>query len=277
MQSRCKPRVFSSETNLLLCESFSTRFAARTSKKSRKAGRGGFSRLFTMSLCSGLLGLLFSALAAPSLAADATTVKSKVDLDTDSAGVSDTAGGAQGQSRKNQKSADLPPGKGSGDRDFRSRGPGGPGGPGGPDRRGHHEHDSMFGRGPLDLTALGLTDDQKQKIAQMHADNGIKMRELMKKRRELMGQMRDTMFQADVSEAQIKAKRDEVRQVQERLEDLRLNDFLSIRALLTPEQKLKLKDIKISEGRARDGDGSSGRPPRKPEGDAKRLADTPDK
>jgi Spy/CpxP family protein refolding chaperone len=194
------------------------------------------------------------------------------DVDTDPMSTPDTAGGITVPVKKSQKFADLS-GKGPGDRDGHAGGPGGPGG----DRRGHHDHDPLFGRGPLDLTPLGLTDDQKQKIAQMRAENGIKMRDLMKKRHELSGQMRDTMFGADVTEAQIKAKRDEVRQVQEKLEDLRLNDFLAIRAILTPEQKLKLKDVKIVEGRPpRDGEGPPGQPlPKRADGDTKRLADTP--
>jgi Spy/CpxP family protein refolding chaperone len=192
------------------------------------------------------------------------------DVDTDPMSTPDTAGGVSVPAKKVQKSADLPSGKGPGDRDFR------PGGPGGPDRKGRRDRDPLFGRGPLDLTPLGLTDDQKQKIAQMHTENATKMRDLLKKRHELSGQMKDTMLGADVTETQIKAKRDEVRQVQEKLEDLRLNDFLAIRALLTPEQKLKLKDVKIVEGRPREGDGPPGQPPpRRADGDTKRLADTP--
>jgi Spy/CpxP family protein refolding chaperone len=192
------------------------------------------------------------------------------DVDTDPMSTPDTTGGVSVPARRGPKSADFSSGKGPGDRDGR------PGGPGGQERRGHHDHDSLFGRGPLDFTPLGLTDDQKQKIAQMRTDNGTKMRDLMKKRHELSGQMRDTMFGADVTEAQIKAKRDEVRQVQEKLEDLRLNDFLAIRAILTPEQKQKLKDVKIVEGRSHEGDRPPGQPPSKrADGDTKRLADTP--
>lgn len=141
-------------------------------------------------------------------------------------------------------------------------------------------HD-MFGKGPLDLTALSLTDEQKQKIAQMHAENGTKMRDLMRKRRDLSTQMKDVMFDADVNEAQIRAKRDEVRQVQEKLEDLRLNDFLAIRALLTPEQRLKLKDVKIANNRPHEGDAPAGPGAKRDSADskdgkdAKKLADSP--
>ena len=195
------------------------------------------------------------------------------DADADMSTANDTAGGATlPPPRKGQKPGDFAGARASND-ESKPAGPGG--GPPG-DRKGFHDHGggSMFGKGPLDLTALNLTDDQKQKIAQMHADNGQKMRELMRKRGELSGQMRDVMFQADSTEGQIKAKRDEVRQIQEKLEDLRLNDFLSIRSILTPEQKLKLKEVKIA-NKHNEGDGPPGGPPKRAEGpEPKRLADT---
>ena len=157
-------------------------------------------------------------------------------------------------------------------------------GPGGDrDHHGNHDAGGVFGKGPLDLTALNLTDEQKQKIAQMHSDNGAKMRDLMRKRRDLTNQMRDLMFDPEVNETQIRAKRDEVRQVQEKLEDLRLNDFLSIRSLLSAEQRQKLKDVKIANRPHDDGPPPGpGQPPRradfeKEKGDQKRLADTPSK
>ena len=199
------------------------------------------------------------------------------DVDGDPMTTPDTAGGASLPSpKKGPRANDMPGAKASADKDARPPGPG-------PEKRGGRDHDpgSMFGKGPLDLTALSLTDDQKQKIAQMHADNGTKMRELMKKRHEVMNQMKDVMFEADVTESQIRAKRDEARQIQEKLEDLRLNDFLAIRAILTPEQKLKLKDVKIannSNGRGHDGDGPPGGPLRRADSpESKRLADTPPK
>ncbi|MFX5634061.1 periplasmic heavy metal sensor, partial [Acinetobacter baumannii] len=89
---------------------------------------------------------------------------------------------------------------------------------------------SFFGKGPLDLTPLALTDEQKQKIQQMRSDNAGKARELMRKRRELGGQMKEILFGPDSTDAQIKAKRDELRQVQEKLEDIRLDDMLAIRS-----------------------------------------------
>ena len=314
MPSRCKPRVESLKTNSLLCRSISEvsskiskriDFAVFRSRLTMGVCFGALSLFLTGSpsfasdldssnkprtknkvLISDNTSYDGATLPPPVKKKNQVTVsgddaqddaagrKNKhrkiADVDTDPMSTPDTTGGVSVPPKRSQKSADLPFSKGPGDRDFR------PGGPGGPDRRGGRDHDSMFGRGPLDLTALSLTDEQKQKIAQMHSDNGTKMRDLQKKRHELSVQMRDTMFQADVTEAQIKAKRDEVRQVQEKLEDLRLNDFLAIRALLTPEQKLKLKDIKIANTHPHDGNGPPGQqPPKRADGDTKHLADTP--
>lgn len=215
--------------------------------------------------------------------------KKQVEIDTASDSMS-----SNGSSSDSSGGASLPPpkkvtrpqsdaGKVANDKDKEARfGHGG-------DRRGNREAGGVFGKGPLDLTALNLTDEQKQKIAQMHGDNGAKMRDLMRKRRDLTTQMRDLMFDPDVNETQIRAKRDEVRQVQEKLEDLRLNDFLSIRSLLTAEQRQKLKDVKIANRPHDDGSPSPpalAQPAKRAEldksdksdkNDQKRLADTQNK
>jgi Spy/CpxP family protein refolding chaperone len=212
---------------------------------------------------------------------DSTTRKNrhKRQVEVDTASDSISAGDASLPTAKKVARPQADTGKVASDKEKEPRfGPGG-------DRHGNHDAGGVFGKGPLDLTALSLTDEQKQKIAQMHSDNGAKMRDLMRKRRDLTNQMRDLMFDADVNESQIRAKRDEVRQVQEKLEDLRLNDFLSIRSLLTAEQRQKLKDVKLANRPHDDGPppGPGGPPPKrtdvsdKEKNDQKRLADTPNK
>ncbi len=123
-------------------------------------------------------------------------------------------------------------------------------GPGHPPRSGNDPRSGfgLFGRGPLDLTPLGLSEEQKQKIQQLRADNANKARELSRKRHYLGGQMKDVLFDPESTDAQIKAKRDELRQVQEKLEDIRLDDMLAIRSVLTAEQKQKLRDLKVAVG-----------------------------
>src|SRR5208283_3284090 len=104
--------------------------------------------------------------------------KKAIDSDStasDSMNVNDTASGATMPSPKKGPHAFDGAGPRGGfaanDRD------GHPGGP--PDKKGGGGHDQgIFGKGPLDLTALNLTDEQKQKIGQMHSENGAKMRDL---------------------------------------------------------------------------------------------------
>ena len=56
--------------------------------------------------------------------------------------------------------------------------------------------------------------------------------------------MRDLMFDPTATDGQIRAKRQELRRMQDELEDVVIGDFLSLRSILTPEQRKKLPEIK---------------------------------
>ncbi|HEY9715648.1 MAG TPA: Spy/CpxP family protein refolding chaperone, partial [Chroococcales cyanobacterium] len=120
------------------------------------------------------------------------------------------------------------------------------GGPDGGDGVGHRHmgggFGGMFGRKPLDLSALNLTDDQKQQIKDIHAANGVKSREFHKSIMAKRQEFRDLMFDPNASDDQIRAMRKRLRQMQDKMEDLQVSDFLSIRSILTPEQRQKLAD-----------------------------------
>lgn len=98
----------------------------------------------------------------------------------------------------------------------------------------------------LDLTVLNLSDDQKQKIQKLRADSAIKNRAIQRQLKENTNQMRDVMFDGTSTDAQIKAKSDEMKRSHEQFADSQLEFFLAIRSLLTPEQKLKLKDVRAA-------------------------------
>jgi Spy/CpxP family protein refolding chaperone len=98
----------------------------------------------------------------------------------------------------------------------------------------------------LDLTVLNLSDDQKQKIQKLRADSAIKNRAIQRQLKENTNQMRDVMFDGTSTDAQIKAKSDEMKRSHELFADSQLEFFLAIRSLLTPEQKLKLKDVRAA-------------------------------
>lgn len=103
---------------------------------------------------------------------------------------------------------------------------------------------NMFGRKALDLTSLNLSPEQKQKIQDMRKQVAPKTRELRQQLNAKRLELRDMMFEASAGDDQVRAKRKEVRQLQDKVEDMQINDFLGIRSVLTPDQRLKLTDLK---------------------------------
>jgi len=150
---------------------------------------------------------------------------------------------------RRQLGAEGPPGDGQMPGRFR-RG-GGPQGPGG----------GLFGRTPLDFSSLNLTDEQKQRIQQIRGGNGARAREFQQTLKERRSAMRDLMFDPIASDEQIRTKMREVRQMQEKMDDVQINDFLSIRKVLTPEQRQKLADLKPGRKVAIDQAPADGGPP----------------
>jgi Spy/CpxP family protein refolding chaperone len=127
--------------------------------------------------------------------------------------------------------AEGPPGDAPMPGRFRKGGTQGPGG-------------GIFGRKPLDFSSLNLTDDQKQRIQQIRSSNGVHARGFSQSLKERRSEMRDLMFDPVASDDQIRSKMREVRQMQEKMDDVQINDFLAIRKVLTPEQRQKLADLK---------------------------------
>jgi Spy/CpxP family protein refolding chaperone len=120
-----------------------------------------------------------------------------------------------------------------------------------PNGRGDQQRPGAAGRrggffGEMDFSLLNLTDEQKEKIEQIRTENRPKMRDVHRRLGESFKQMSDLMFDGTSTEAQIRKKGDEVRLIHKEVDDLQLNDFLAIRAILTPEQRTKLKDVKTA-------------------------------
>lgn len=126
----------------------------------------------------------------------------------------------------------------------------------------------LFGRRPLDLTPLSLTEDQKEKIKQVRGQTSIKAREIRRVMMAKQGEMRDLMFDPTATDDVIRAKRMELRKLRDQIEEMTINDFLSIRAVLTPEQRKRLPEIKpgmgMGGGRMMPPGGGQGFPPRPP-------------
>lgn len=102
----------------------------------------------------------------------------------------------------------------------------------------------LFGRHPLDLSPLNLTDAQKEKIRGIRGKTSEKAREIRRVMQAKQKEMRDLMFDPDAGDDLIRSKRFELRKLRDQIEEMTINDFLSIRAVLTPEQKKRLPEIK---------------------------------
>ncbi len=78
----------------------------------------------------------------------------------------------------------------------------------------------------------------------MRSQTQLKAKELQKDLKAKRAEMRDLLFEPDSTAEQIKAKHSELKQTQEQVENLMINDFIGIRSVLTSEQKKKLPLIK---------------------------------
>ncbi len=103
---------------------------------------------------------------------------------------------------------------------------------------------SMGRGGALNLSELNLTEEQKTRIKTMRTQTQLKAKELQKDLKTRRAEMRDLLFEPNSTAEQIKAKHSELKQTQEQVENLMINDFIAIRSVLTAEQKKRLPLIK---------------------------------
>lgn len=103
---------------------------------------------------------------------------------------------------------------------------------------------AKFGPEPLDLTPLNLTTEQKDKIKEIRKETGLKTRDYRQQLREKRVELQNLMFDPKATEGHLRNKHSEMRKLQEQAEDTMFRDFLAIRALLTPEQKAHLPEVK---------------------------------
>ncbi len=104
-------------------------------------------------------------------------------------------------------------------------------------------------RSPLDLSQLNLTDEQKARITEQRSKAKGQAKDLQAAIKVKRLEMRDMMFDPAYSPEQIRAKRAELRKVQEQAEMLMLNDFLSMRSVLTADQLRRLRPNVAGRGR----------------------------
>lgn len=92
----------------------------------------------------------------------------------------------------------------------------------------------------LDLTALGLSEQQKTKIQSLREQTRQQAKEIRKNLFLKQMRLRDLLFSPDASDAQIMSARRDMRDMQDKMDEINIKDMLAIRGVLTAEQKAKL-------------------------------------
>lgn len=90
---------------------------------------------------------------------------------------------------------------------------------------------------------LKLTEEQRTKLSEIHKANAPKLEELRKKMKASRTALR-TAMENDASDEDLKKAHQEVQAVRAQLDDLRFESILTIRKVLTPEQRKKFGEMK---------------------------------
>lgn len=97
-----------------------------------------------------------------------------------------------------------------------------------------------MGQRKLDLTPLNLTEQQKTQIQQMRQATRTRAKDVRRDLQSKQMSLRNMLFSPDASEQDIKASRRQLRETQDQLDEIMLEDLLNIRRTLTAEQRQKL-------------------------------------
>ena len=96
---------------------------------------------------------------------------------------------------------------------------------------------------------LELTNDQVNRIESIFSSYRPQMIELDSKLKEKEGQLRDTRRNPNSTREEISRLNDEVEGIRGNMRRVRVNMFLQIRDVLTPQQRAKLEEIKSKYGK----------------------------
>lgn len=100
-------------------------------------------------------------------------------------------------------------------------------------------------RGPLDLSQLNLTEKQKSSILTLRSKHSEQAKSLQRTLRGKRMEMRNMLFAPDLNKKVLMEKRNEVRGLQNQLDDIMMDDFLGIRSVLSEEQIKKLSQTNL--------------------------------
>lgn len=106
------------------------------------------------------------------------------------------------------------------------------------------------------LEQLDLTDTQKEALTNIREGNRSKFKEMHSKKRELKEKLREG-FQSDLSVSELRKLHKEMQSISQILGDLRFENQMKIREILTKEQRKKFHELKQSrKGQRRGGHGN---------------------
>jgi periplasmic protein CpxP/Spy len=100
----------------------------------------------------------------------------------------------------------------------------------------------------IDFRELNLSPEQRQSIQQIRQTDGAQVRRLRQDVRASRRQLR-ILVNNDAPDTQIQRELDRLLQLQSQLTRLRISNLVKIRRVLTPEQKVQVRDQLESEDR----------------------------
>lgn len=103
----------------------------------------------------------------------------------------------------------------------------------------------------IDFSQLNLSPEQRQSIQQIRQTDGAQVQKLRQDVRASRMQLR-TLVNNDAPDVQIQQELDRLLQLQSQLTRLRIGNWIKIRKVLTPEQKVQIRDQLKAEDKSPD-------------------------
>lgn len=108
-----------------------------------------------------------------------------------------------------------------------------------------------FGGRPLDLTQLNLSEKQKADILALRAKHSEQAKSIQKNLRGKRMELRNMLFSQDLNRKALQDKRNELRGLQNQMDDIMIDDFLGVRSVLSEEQIKKMAETNLPNAKRR--------------------------
>lgn len=94
---------------------------------------------------------------------------------------------------------------------------------------------------------LDLSEEQRKKLAEIRKSNAEKVKALQEKLKEAHQKL-DSSLDSDASEDVLKKQHQALQDLQNEMSDLRFENILAVRKVLTPEQRKKFSEMRKQKG-----------------------------